>query len=209
MVYFRSPASFTSSVPESTFTSKDYADWKQAMAETVANPPTGYMFSELMMWHNPGSLQSIEQRLEPTRHWEDVGTKRRLHNLLVVSGLQEQLQPVKPRAASIEELCRVHERTYVERVRDLSADTSKGHHSVGDEATFGPGGFDLAALASGGAIEAVDAVMFGRVVNAYALIRPPGTEVLAPHAWVALCCRMHVVPYRHQCMRVYSWICMH
>ena len=56
----------------------------------------------------------------------------------------------------------------------MHADTSKGHHTCGDAATFGPGGYEVAALSAGGAISAVDAVMGGSVTNAYALIRPPG-----------------------------------
>lgn len=56
----------------------------------------------------------------------------------------------------------------------MSDDESKGHHEAGDYARFAPGGYELAALAAGGAIEAMEAVMRGDVHNAYALVRPPG-----------------------------------
>lgn len=44
--------------------------------------------------------------IEPTRHWENVETKRRLHNLVNASGLIDHLVPIKPRAATEDELAR-------------------------------------------------------------------------------------------------------
>ena len=38
----------------------------------------------------------------------------------------------------------------------------------------GPGGFAIAALSCGGLLAAMEAVLSGRVQNAYALVRPPG-----------------------------------
>ncbi len=45
---------------------------------------------------------------------------------------------------------------------------------AGEATPFGPGSFEMALLAAGGAITAPDAVLDGRVRNAYALVRPPG-----------------------------------
>lgn len=53
----------------------------------------------------------------------------------------------------------------------MSEDDSKSVHRVGDESSFMPGGFDLAALAAGGAITATEHVLAGDVKNAYALCR--------------------------------------
>lgn len=44
---------------------------------------------------------------------------------------------------------RVHDRAYIQTVKDMSKDTSKGHHTCGDVATFAPGGFDIACMAAG------------------------------------------------------------
>jgi hypothetical protein len=44
----------------------------------------------------------------------------------------------------------VHARGYVDKVREMSEDDSKGHHTAGDAATFAPGGYELAALSAGG-----------------------------------------------------------
>lgn len=67
--------------------------------------------------------------------------------------------------------CRAHTPEYVQSVQAMSEDDSKSVHRVGDESSFMPGGFDLAALAAGGAITATEHVLAGDVKNAYALCR--------------------------------------
>src|SRR5262249_36652641 len=69
------------------------------------------------------------------------------------------------------ELLRFHARRYVGSIRAMS-EASGG--DAGEGAPFGPGSFEVALLAAGGTITAVDAVLDGRVRNAYALVRPPG-----------------------------------
>lgn len=44
----------------------------------------------------------------------------------------------------------------------------------GDETTFAPGGYEIAATAAGATLNCLDAVMDGTVSAAYALVRPPG-----------------------------------
>jgi hypothetical protein len=52
-----------------------------------ARKPAGYVWSELMFWHNPGEIGDLATRVQPTRHLEHAETKRRLHNLVELSGL--------------------------------------------------------------------------------------------------------------------------
>ncbi|KAG2496888.1 hypothetical protein HYH03_005287 [Edaphochlamys debaryana] len=144
------------------------------MAASQAASTTGYLYHEAYFWHNAGHIQNFGQRIEAWRHWENPETKRRFHNLVSISGLIDKLQHLKPRPATDAELARIHDPDYIAKVKQMSADDSKGHHTVGDVATFAPGGYDIAALAAGGAIVAVDAVLDGGVRNAYALVRPPG-----------------------------------
>jgi acetoin utilization deacetylase AcuC-like enzyme len=60
----------------------------------------------LMFWHNPGHFGSVARRIQPARHVEHEETKRRLHNLISVSGLADHLKPVPPRPATVAELAR-------------------------------------------------------------------------------------------------------
>ena len=135
---------------------------------------TGLVSHERYFWHDPGSgagFSTSSEYVEPDPHPESPSTKRRMLSLLTVSGLTDRLVPIAPRLATIEELRAFHTERYVESVRTLSAG---GGGTIGDSATIGHGSFDIARLAAGGCIEAVDAVLDGKVANAYALVRPPG-----------------------------------
>lgn len=109
--------------------------------------------------------------IEPEPHGETPATKRRFRNLLEVSGLLSQLVPIEPREAGEDELLRFHTPEYLQRIRTLSDDNG-GFADV--QTPFGPGSYEIAKLAVGGCIEAVDAVIARDVQNAYALVRPPG-----------------------------------
>ena len=139
---------------------------------------TGLVWHERMMWHDTGSGASELPSggwLEPGEHAESPATKRRLKNLLDATGLSDGLVMLAPREATVDELCRVHTAAYVERIRELSA--GRGG-DAGSESPFGNGSFEIARLAAGGTITAIDAVLDARVENAYALVRPPGHHAL-------------------------------
>ena len=141
---------------------------------------TGLVWHELFMWHDTAPLASVLPSgngvIEPDEPAETAAAKRRTKNLLDVSGLTERLVPVRPRPATDDELTLVHDRAYVEAIRAMSAKgggDARLDAPIG-ETPFGPGGFDIAALAAGGVIAAVDAILGGEIGNAYALVRPPG-----------------------------------
>ena len=136
--------------------------------------PTGLVAHERYFWHDPGSgagFSAASEYTQPDRHPESPDTKRRLLSLLEVSGLADALVPIRPRLARLDELTSFHTERYIEEVRRLSAGAGG---TIGDSATIGHGSFEIAQLAVGGCLEAVDAVLSGRVTNAYALVRPPG-----------------------------------
>jgi acetoin utilization deacetylase AcuC-like enzyme/mannose-6-phosphate isomerase-like protein (cupin superfamily) len=135
---------------------------------------TGFAWHELYMWHDPGSgagPRPAGGAIEPGEHGESAPTKRRLRNLLEVSGLLDDLVPLRPRPATREELTRFHTEAYVDRIKALS---DQGGGDAGENTPFGGGSYEIAVLAAGGALRAVDAVLAGEVDNAYALVRPPG-----------------------------------
>jgi acetoin utilization deacetylase AcuC-like enzyme len=135
---------------------------------------TGFVWDERLMWHDAGRYAGILPPgglIQPDETFEHPETKRRLRNLLEVTGLLDELVRLPVRPASDEELLRFHTPEYLERLRTLSEGTGG---DAGEVAPFGHGSFEIARLAAGGVIEAVDAVLAGRVQNAYALVRPPG-----------------------------------
>lgn len=140
---------------------------------------TAFVFHELYLWHNTGAAACevpAGLMVEPDAHIESPPAKRRFRNLLEVSGLLDNLVQVKPRPASIKELCRVHDKQYINRIRRLS---KSGGGNAGDDTPFGAGSYTIARLAAGGAICALAAVCRGEADNAYALVRPPGHHALA------------------------------
>jgi acetoin utilization deacetylase AcuC-like enzyme len=109
--------------------------------------------------------------VEPLGHIESAASKRRFRNVLEVSGLLDQLVQLKPRPATEDEILRLHTPQYVSRIKALSAEMGG---EAGEETPFGRGSYEIALLAAGGCLTAVDAVLDGKVDNAYALVRPPG-----------------------------------
>ena len=135
---------------------------------------TGFLWDERYAWHDTGTgsgFMSAGGLVEPEMHGESPATKRRFRNLLEVTGLLDQCVQLRARPATDEEILRLHAPEYVQRIKDLSA---AGGGDGGELAPFGANGFEVAALAAGGAMTATEAVMRGDVDNAYALVRPPG-----------------------------------
>lgn len=135
---------------------------------------TGFVWHERYMWHETpfaaGWLPSRGQ-LPPGEYFENADTRRGMKQLMDGYGITERLVAIEPFEADDEVLLRFHTREYLARVRALS-DAMGG--DAGDFAPVGPGSYPIAALAVGGAIAASDAVLDGRVRNAYVLARPPG-----------------------------------
>jgi predicted Zn-dependent peptidase len=140
---------------------------------------TGFVWHELYMWHNTWNWAQVFPpglTVQPGEHAENPETKRRLRNLVEVSGLLDHLTPIKPRSATEPELARFHTRDYIQRIKALSAENGG---EASELTPFGRGSFEIAQLAAGGVMEAFNAVIEGRVANAYALVRPPGHHAIA------------------------------
>ena len=84
---------------------------------------TGLVWHELMMWHDTtplaGFMKSGRGIIEPDEPSESSASKRRIKNLLDVSGLTEQLVSIKPRPATEAELLRVHTSGYIDAIRRI------------------------------------------------------------------------------------------
>ena len=139
---------------------------------------TGYVYHEVFGWHDTGTNAGLfpadhRRGIQPFQHFENAETKRRIHELVVVSGVIDRLTRIAPRKATDEEILLVHTEEHLARIKEGS-DQPKGGDSGDGLSPFGPGGIEIGRLAAGGMIEATAAVVEGRVDNAYALIRPPG-----------------------------------
>ena len=135
---------------------------------------TGLIWDERYMWWDTRSGAAFMPAggwLEPGEHAENPSTKRRFKNLIDVSGMADHLVPVKPRMATVEEVERYHTKEYVARMKELS-DTGGG--DAGEITPFSGGGFEIALLAVGGTLIAIEKVVSGELDTAYALVRPPG-----------------------------------
>lgn len=69
-------------------------------------------------------------------NWENADSKRRVHNLLNVSGLLDSLIPVRARPATHGEICRFHSVEYHDRI-------------VHESRRFGGDGGDMARFSQG------------------------------------------------------------
>jgi acetoin utilization deacetylase AcuC-like enzyme len=136
---------------------------------------TAFICDESYFWHNAGDGALFEP---PSKYIQGNGSvenpegKRRIKNLLEKSGLMEQLEQVKPVAATKNQLLYFHTLRHIENVKELS-DGAGG--DCGDYAIVNPGSYEIALLSAGGAITAVKTVIENPLIDtAYALTRPPG-----------------------------------
>lgn len=138
---------------------------------------TGFFWDERTFWHAGGNyaftlpLGGLVQPLAAGGLPESPETKRRLKNLMDVTGLSRDLEMRSADPASRDELLRVHPASYLDAFKAAS---DSGGGELGHHAPFAQGGYEIAALSAGLCAAAVRAVAEGSLENAYALSRPPG-----------------------------------
>lgn len=142
---------------------------------------TGFYWDERCFWHAGGNyaltipVGGLVQPLAAGGLAENPETKRRLKNLMEVTGLMRELDVRSAGPVTRADLERVHPAAFLDRFKALS-DTGGGE--LGEQTPFGPGGFEIAAHSAGLAKAALFGVLEGRHANAYALSRPPGHHCL-------------------------------
>ena len=138
---------------------------------------TGFFWDERCFWHSGGNytltmpVGGLVQPLAAGGLPESPETKRRLKNLMDVTGLTAELAAQTAPPASREALERVHPAAYLDEFKKTS---DAGGGELGHHTPFSQGGYEIATLSAGLALGAVDAVASGTLENAYALSRPPG-----------------------------------
>ncbi len=141
---------------------------------------TGFFWDERCFWHGGGSyagMLPVGGLVQPLDGGlpENPETKRRLKNLIEVTGLARELDLRGADLTTRDDLLRVHPAHYLDEFKALS---DAGGGELGRRTPFGPGGYEIATLSAGLAKASLAAVLKGEVTNAYALSRPPGHHCL-------------------------------
>lgn len=142
--------------------------------QTLSNQ-VGFVWHERYMWHMTGiagGSMPAGGYVEPDLlHLESAPAKRRIRNLIEVTGLIDALTPLRPRTATEAEVRRIHDPAYLDRLRVMS---EAGYGEAGEIAPVGRDSYPIALLSAGGGLAAADAIIAGTVARAYALVRPAG-----------------------------------
>lgn len=141
---------------------------------------TGFVFDEHYLLHDTGAENTVVMRngsftVSPESHPSSAFIIKRIKEFLDGSGLTAQMTSIPARPATEDELAVYHTRAYIAGIRALAnGGPLKGPWGEADEDTvLSPGSYSAALYAVGGAMNAVSAVIDGKVRNAYALLRPP------------------------------------
>lgn len=119
----------------------------------------GFVYDPIYLKHDTGQHVENARRLEA------------IISYLEQTGLKQQLTPIKPRPATIQELTLVHHEQHITHIREVA---QRGGGWLDVDTVMSPDSYDAALYAAGGVIRATEAVMNGEISSAFALVRPPG-----------------------------------
>ena len=86
---------------------------------------------------------------------------------------------IEPRPATEEEIQMIHSPSYVQTIKETSG---KERAFLDPDTATSPRSYEVALLAAGGLLKAVDSIMEGKIQNGFALVRPPGHHAEAARA---------------------------
>ena len=137
---------------------------------------TGFYWDETCFWHGGGGnyafMTPAGGLVQPGGDLpENPETKRRLKNLMDVTGLLGELDVSSAPHVTREELLRVHPGNFLDEFKSVS---DAGGGELGMRAPFLQGGYELATQSAGLTKSGLFSVLEGRHKNSYALSRPPG-----------------------------------
>ncbi len=122
---------------------------------------TGFVYHQDYLQHDMGF-----------GHPESPDRLRAIMAKLEASGLLARVTRIDPIEASDEAITRVHTPAYLTQLKTLAP--REGRASLDPDTSMSPGSLRAAYVAAGGAMAAADAIMAGRVDNAFCTLRPPG-----------------------------------
>lgn len=86
---------------------------------------------------------------------------------------------IEPRPAKEKEIRMVHASSYVNAIKETSG---KGRMQLDPDTATSARSYEVALLAAGGLLKAIDLVMDGKIQNGFAIVRPPGHHAEASRA---------------------------
>ena len=105
-------------------------------------------------------------------HPESPNRLRAIVSQLERSRVMDRLVRIDPAPAADDWITHIHAPSYVKKLN--AAQPTSGYVSLDADTSLSPGSLPAAYLAAGGALAAADAMMDGRVTNAFCAVRPPG-----------------------------------
>jgi acetoin utilization deacetylase AcuC-like enzyme len=131
---------------------------------------TVFVYDPIFLEHQPpASHPEKPQRVEAI-----VAQLERLHWLD-----RPEVLRLAPRPASVDELAAVHEREYIHSIEEKA---KAGVRKLDVDTYLSPRSYEVALMAAGAPLVALDAILEGRAHNGYALVRPPGHHASAARA---------------------------
>ena len=121
----------------------------------------------------------FDQHLTPEWHPERRGRLAASLSGITAAGLVEAVTFEEPRLATIDELARVHDSTYIDQLERFC---QRGGGDLDPDTFAAPGSFDTARRAAGAVLGAVEALEEGRCDVAFAAGRPPGHHAVPDRA---------------------------
>lgn len=137
--------------------------------QTKPGTKTGWVYDDIYLEHKttPGHPERPERLVEIVKRLKKVG-------------IHSELVEVKPAPASLDWIETVHSSEYIERAR-RSCKNNAGYLDSLD-VPISARSYEAAVMAAGGMLAAVDAVMAGKVANAFCAVRPPGHHAIEDRA---------------------------
>lgn len=143
---------------------------------------------------------SYMQHVANGYHPESPERLRIIYQMLQDEDMAGRFLTFSPRPATTEELAWVHTSRYIQTIA-----ATAGHRlTMLDPDTYACAqSFDIAKLAAGGVLVAVDKVLSGEVQNAFAFIRPPGHHAEANRA-MGFCLFNNVAIAANYCIKIHK-----
>lgn len=113
-------------------------------------------------------------------HPEHAGRIRAVWGQMDDSGLSTRMKKLEAQPVDEELILRVHTPEYIEILRWIDSTKQERVHLDADTYA-GPTAYEIARLAAGGVVLAVDEVLSGHSSNGLAAVRPPGHHAMPSH----------------------------